>query len=72
MDAISTLAFHPVKMQACYQKVEQLRLEGLQQRFDVSGPAVLVQRAQVLMRQASRGTDGGGGGADGNAPLLTS
>lgn len=45
------LAFHPVKMQGCYQKVEQLSLEGLQQRFDVSSPSVFVQRAQILMRE---------------------
>lgn len=43
------LAFHPVKMQSCYEKVEQLNLEGLQQRFDVSSPAVFVSRAQILM-----------------------
>lgn len=43
------LAFHPVKMQGCYEKVEQLNLEGLQQRFDVSSPAVFVNRAQILM-----------------------
>lgn len=43
------LAFHPVKMHSCYEKVEQLNLEGLQQRFDVSSPAVFVGRAQILM-----------------------
>uniref|UniRef100_A0A3Q2D4R2 Niban apoptosis regulator 2b n=1 Tax=Cyprinodon variegatus TaxID=28743 RepID=A0A3Q2D4R2_CYPVA len=48
---ISMLAFHPVKMQSCYEKVEQLSLEGLQQRFDVSSPSVFVQRAQILMRK---------------------
>lgn len=53
METVSTLAFHPVKMQGCYQKVEQLSLEGLQQRFDVSSPSVFVQRAQILMRQVS-------------------
>lgn len=53
MEKISTLAFHPVKMQGCYQKVEQLSLEGLQQRFDVSSPSVFVQRAQILMREVS-------------------
>lgn len=53
MDKISTLAFHPVKMQGCYEKVEQLSLEGLQQRFDVSSPSVFVQRAQILMREVS-------------------
>lgn len=51
MDKISMLAFHPVKMQSCYEKVEQLSLEGLQQRFDVSSPSVFVQRAQILMRE---------------------
>lgn len=50
MEKISMLAFHPVKMQSCYEKVEPLRLEGLQQRFDVSSPAVFVHRAQILMR----------------------
>lgn len=53
MEKISTLAFHPVKMQGCYEKVEQLSLEGLQQRFDVSSPSVFVQRAQILMREVS-------------------
>ena len=48
------LAFHPVKMQSCYEKVEQLSLEGLQQRFDVSSPSVFVQRAQILMREVIR------------------
>ncbi|KAG7258387.1 hypothetical protein CRUP_038618 [Coryphaenoides rupestris] len=51
MERVSMLAFHPVKMQSCYEKVEQLNLEGLQQRFDISSPAVFVQRAQILMRQ---------------------
>uniref|UniRef100_A0A8C7U701 Niban apoptosis regulator 2a n=1 Tax=Oncorhynchus mykiss TaxID=8022 RepID=A0A8C7U701_ONCMY len=51
MEKISMLAFHPVKMQSCYEKVEQLSLEGLQQRFDVSSPSVFVQRAQILMRE---------------------
>uniref|UniRef100_H3DPY0 Niban apoptosis regulator 2b n=1 Tax=Tetraodon nigroviridis TaxID=99883 RepID=H3DPY0_TETNG len=51
MEKVSTLAFHPVKMQACYQQVERLSLEGLQQRFHVCSPAVFVQRAQVLMRE---------------------
>ncbi|CAL8279544.1 unnamed protein product [Merluccius merluccius] len=51
MERLSMLAFHPVKMQSCYEKVEQLNLEGLQQRFDVSSPAVFVQRAQILMRE---------------------
>ncbi|KAB5528642.1 hypothetical protein PHYPO_G00142590 [Pangasianodon hypophthalmus] len=51
MEKISMLAFHPVKMQCCYEKVEQLSLEGLQQRFDVTSPSVFVQRAQILMRE---------------------
>ncbi|XP_066510770.1 protein Niban 2-like [Hoplias malabaricus] len=51
MEKISMLAFHPVKMQGCYERVEQLSLEGLQQRFDVSSPSVFVQRAQILMRE---------------------
>ncbi|XP_070780489.1 protein Niban 2a isoform X2 [Enoplosus armatus] len=51
MERLSMLAFHPVKMQSCYEKVEQLNLEGLQQRFDVSNPSVFVSRAQILMRE---------------------
>ncbi|XP_034047563.1 protein Niban 2-like [Thalassophryne amazonica] len=51
MDRLSMLAFHPVKMQSCYEKVEELNLEGLQQRFDVSSPSVFVNRAQILMRE---------------------
>ncbi|XP_056313850.1 protein Niban 2b [Danio aesculapii] len=51
MDKISMLAFHPVKMQSGYEKMESLSLEGLQQRFDVSSPSVFVQRAQILMRE---------------------
>ncbi|MFT7797283.1 niban-like protein 1 [Arapaima gigas] len=51
MEKISMLAFHPVKMQSCYDKVEQLHLEGLQQRFDVPSTSVFVQRAQILMRE---------------------
>ncbi|XP_038559379.1 protein Niban 2-like [Micropterus salmoides] len=51
MEKISMLAFHPIKMQSCYEKVEQLSLEGLQQRFDVCSPSVFVQRAQILMRE---------------------
>ncbi|XP_063050906.1 protein Niban 2b [Engraulis encrasicolus] len=51
MEKISMLAFHPVKMQSCYEKVEHLSLEGLQQRFDVSSPSVFSQRAQILMRE---------------------
>ncbi|KAF5901020.1 niban-like protein 1, partial [Clarias magur] len=51
MEKVSMLAYHPVKMQCCYEKVEQLSLEGLQQRFDVTSPSVFVQRAQILMRE---------------------
>uniref|UniRef100_A0AAR2L9P8 PH domain-containing protein n=1 Tax=Pygocentrus nattereri TaxID=42514 RepID=A0AAR2L9P8_PYGNA len=51
MEKISMLAFHPVKMQSCYEKMEQLSLEGLQQRFEVSSPSVFIQRAQILMRE---------------------
>uniref|UniRef100_A0A6Q2X0L8 PH domain-containing protein n=1 Tax=Esox lucius TaxID=8010 RepID=A0A6Q2X0L8_ESOLU len=51
MEKISILAFHPVKMQSCYEKVEQLNLEGLQQRFDLFSPSVFIQRAQILMRE---------------------
>lgn len=51
MDRLSMLAFHPVKMQSCYEKVEELNLEGLQQRFDVASPSVFVSRAQILMRE---------------------
>ncbi|KAM8829111.1 protein Niban 2a [Spinachia spinachia] len=49
MERLSMLALHPVKMQSCYEKVEQLNLEGLQQRFDVANPSVFVSRAQILM-----------------------
>ncbi|XP_056146338.1 protein Niban 2a [Lampris incognitus] len=51
MERMSMLAFHPVKMKSCYENVEQLNLEGLQQRFDVSSPSVFVHRAQILMRE---------------------
>uniref|UniRef100_A0A3B3SW03 Niban apoptosis regulator 2a n=1 Tax=Paramormyrops kingsleyae TaxID=1676925 RepID=A0A3B3SW03_9TELE len=51
MEKVSLLAYHPVKMQSCYEKVEQLQLEGLQQRFDVCSPSVFIQRAQILMRE---------------------
>ncbi|KAJ3605523.1 hypothetical protein NHX12_027569 [Muraenolepis orangiensis] len=51
MERLSMLAFHPVKMQSCYEQVEQLNLDGLQQRFDISSPSVFVQRAQILMRE---------------------
>lgn len=45
------LAFHPVKMQTCYQEVEKMQLEGLQERFAVSSTSVFIQRAQILMRE---------------------
>uniref|UniRef100_A0A1A8LXM1 Family with sequence similarity 129, member Ba n=3 Tax=Nothobranchius TaxID=28779 RepID=A0A1A8LXM1_9TELE len=51
LERLSMLAFHPMKMQSCYEKMEQLNLEGLQQRFDVSSPSVFISRAQILMRQ---------------------
>ncbi|XP_029470406.1 niban-like protein 1 isoform X2 [Rhinatrema bivittatum] len=51
MEKLSQLAYHPVKMQACYEKMDLLKLEGLQQRFDVSSPAVFKQRAQIYMRE---------------------
>uniref|UniRef100_A0A8C9WFU7 Niban apoptosis regulator 2a n=1 Tax=Scleropages formosus TaxID=113540 RepID=A0A8C9WFU7_SCLFO len=51
MEKVSMLAYHPVKMQSCYDKVEQMNLEGLQQKFDVSSPSVFIQRAQILMRE---------------------
>ncbi|XP_054997261.1 protein Niban 2 [Sorex araneus] len=51
MERLSQLAFHPLKMQSCYEKMEPLRLDGLQQRFDVSSTAVFKQRAQILMRE---------------------
>ncbi|XP_060917624.1 protein Niban 2a [Labrus mixtus] len=51
MERLSMLAFHPVKMQSCYENMEQLNLEGLQQRFDVSNPSVFVSRAQIIMRE---------------------
>ncbi|XP_039598926.1 protein Niban 2b [Polypterus senegalus] len=51
MEKITMLAYHPVKMHSCYEKMEELQLEGLQQRFDVSSPAVFIQRAQILMRE---------------------
>ncbi|XP_058486121.1 uncharacterized protein LOC131459952 isoform X2 [Solea solea] len=35
MEKISMLAFHPVKMHSCYEKVVNLSLEGLQQQFDM-------------------------------------
>ncbi|XP_069465791.1 protein Niban 2-like [Ambystoma mexicanum] len=51
MEKLSQLAYHPVKMQVCYEKMEQLKLEGLQQRFDVSSTSVFKQRAQIHMRE---------------------
>ncbi|KFV06154.1 Niban-like 1, partial [Tauraco erythrolophus] len=51
MEKLAHLAFHPVKMQSCYEKMDQLKLEGLQQRFDVSSTSVFKQRAQIHMRQ---------------------
>ncbi|XP_037122262.1 protein Niban 2a [Syngnathus acus] len=51
MERLSMLAFHPVKMKSCYDNVEELNLEGLQQRFEVSSPSVFVSRAQILMRE---------------------
>lgn len=38
-------------MKSCYDNVEELNLDGLQQRFDVSSPSVFVSRAQILMRE---------------------
>ncbi|KAM4527979.1 protein Niban 2a [Odontesthes bonariensis] len=51
LERLSMLAFHPVKMQSSYEKMEQLNLEGLQQRFEVSSPSVFISRAQILMRE---------------------
>ncbi|XP_012719620.2 protein Niban 2a [Fundulus heteroclitus] len=51
LERLSMLAFHPVKMQSCYEQMEKLNLEGLQQRFDVPSPSVFVSRAQILMRE---------------------
>lgn len=55
MEKLSQLAYHPLKMQSCYEKMEPLRLDGLQQRFDVSSTSVFKQRAQILMREVSPG-----------------
>ncbi|KAG8512787.1 Niban-like protein 1 [Galemys pyrenaicus] len=51
MEKLSQLAFHPLKMQSCYEKMAPLRLDGLQQRFDVSSTSVFKQRAQLHMRE---------------------
>lgn len=51
MERVSMLAFHPVKMRSCYEQLERMDLEGLQQRFNMSGPSVLTGRAQILMRE---------------------
>lgn len=51
MEKLSQLAYHPLKMQSCYEKMEPLRLDGLQQRFDVSSTSVFKQRAQINMRE---------------------
>ncbi|MEQ2168064.1 hypothetical protein GOODEAATRI_010619 [Goodea atripinnis] len=51
LERLSMLAFHPMKMHSCYEKMEQLNLEGLQQRFDVSSPSVFISRAEILMRE---------------------
>ncbi|KAK2120342.1 Protein Niban 2 [Saguinus oedipus] len=51
MEKLSRLAFHPLKMHSCYEKMESLRLDGLQQRFDVSSTSVFKQRAQIHMRE---------------------
>ncbi|XP_069870195.1 protein Niban 2 isoform X1 [Dipodomys merriami] len=51
MEKLSQLAFHPLKMQSCYEKMEPLRLDGLQQRFDVSSTSAFKQRAQIHMRE---------------------
>ncbi|KAG7494340.1 hypothetical protein JOB18_028519 [Solea senegalensis] len=51
MEKIFMLAFHPVKIHSCYEKVVNLSLEGLLQQFDVSSPSVFVQRAQIPMRE---------------------
>lgn len=51
MEKLSQLAYHPLKMQSCYEKMEPLRLDGLQQRFDVSSTSVFKQRAQIHMRE---------------------
>uniref|UniRef100_A0A8C6UKJ9 Niban apoptosis regulator 2 n=1 Tax=Neogobius melanostomus TaxID=47308 RepID=A0A8C6UKJ9_9GOBI len=51
MERVSMLAFHPVKMRSCYEQVERMELEGLQQRFNVCGPSVFTGRAQILMRE---------------------
>lgn len=54
MEKLSQLAYHPLKMQSCYEKMEPLRLDGLQQRFDVSSTSVFKQRAQIHMREVGQ------------------
>jgi hypothetical protein len=56
MEKLSQLAYHPLKMQSCYEKMEPLRLDGLQQRFDVSSTSVFKQRVQIHMREVSPGS----------------
>lgn len=53
MEKLSLLPYHPVKMQSCYEQLEQLQpqLKELQQRFEFSSPAVFVQRGQILLRE---------------------
>lgn len=58
MEKLSQLAYHPLKMQSCYEKMEPLRLDGLQQRFDVSSTSVFKQRAQIHMREVGPSTHG--------------
>ena len=55
MEKLSQLAYHPLKMHSCYEKMEPLRLDGLQQRFDVSSMSVFKQRAQIHMREVGTG-----------------
>ncbi|XP_059850041.1 protein Niban 2-like [Hypanus sabinus] len=53
MEKLNLLPYHPVKMQNCYEQLEQLQpqLKELQQRFDLSSPVVFVQRGQILLRE---------------------
>lgn len=57
MEKLSLLPYHPVKMQSCYEQLEQLQpqLKELQQRFEFSSPAVFVQRGQILLREVCFG-----------------